>query len=137
MLFAESGCLTMGVLDEKKAEELYNRRKNDTQIARLLGVSQYTVSAWRNRTGRPTNLSGTVAFLYQCRKEEYGNPCMVCQRNIAECPWLHEDRPVKGWDAKLVSKKGYYGSHVYFYTTWEIKECPLYIEPKKERQKDV
>ena len=33
------------------------------------------------------------------------NICWDCGRNIAECPWLHEGKPVEGWTAKKVTRK--------------------------------
>lgn len=54
------------------------------------------------------------------------NICWDCGRNIAECPWLHEGKPVEGWTAKKVIRKfGLYepgpGSKT---KTWETRKRP-------------
>ena len=39
-------------IDEKKAEELYCKGFNDTEIALTIGCSRYAVMRWRQQTGR-------------------------------------------------------------------------------------
>lgn len=61
------------------------------------------------------------------------NPCQECARNIAECPWLHSDTPVPGWDATPSKiKLGWGKGNVRLVDSFEIHSCPLYI-PVPER----
>lgn len=57
--------------------------------------------------------------------------CPECQRNILECPWLHFNEPVEGWEAKKVcitrNKPHEYG--------YCVSKCPLYIAPPEKRMK--
>lgn len=64
------------------------------------------------------------------------NICWDCGRNIAECPWLHAGKPVKGWKAKKIKKKfGRYESGTSRRLKWEetyaITDCPLYEKPRR------
>ena len=56
------------------------------------------------------------------------NPCDVCSRNIADCPWLHQDKPVPGWEAE----RSLLPNHVPVWT-WHILRCPLYLPPRPRK----
>lgn len=65
------------------------------------------------------------------------NICWDCGRNIAECPWLHEGKPVEGWTAKKVTRKfGLYepgpGRRLKWEETYAITACPLYEKPRRD-----
>jgi hypothetical protein len=65
------------------------------------------------------------------------NPCDICAVNISDCPWLHEGKPVPGWDAEPVQiKLGWdrvKGVRVPVVRgTFKILDCPMFI--KTERQ---
>lgn len=74
-------------------------------------------------------------YLY---KPKCGNICSDCQRNIMECPWLHEGRPYPGWDAEMVSRKEYpnNGKPWIWGVTWSVKSCPGHIKPEEGRCDD-
>lgn len=110
------------------AETLYHQGLNDSDIARKCGVSRETIGRWRRFKGYVLKIAPFTI--------DRPNPCFVCQRNIAECSWLHENKPVPGWDAVLVVKKAYKKTKKYEYATWAIKDCPLYISPKEREDID-
>ena len=59
---------------------------------------------------------------------KHANPCAECARNIRDCPWLHSDMPVPGWDARptrvQMRNMAYQERWV---ESYEIRSCPLYI----------
>lgn len=59
------------------------------------------------------------------------NRCAGCQRCIADCPWLHQDRPVPGWTAEAVrlTVRYYSGKRRQVIPTYRIAACPLYVPP--------
>lgn len=64
------------------------------------------------------------------------NICWDCGRNIAECPWLHEGKPVEGWTARKVTRKfGAYepgpGRRLKWQQTYSVTACPLYEKPRR------
>lgn len=110
------------------AEKLYREGLKDTEIAEKCGVCAKTISLWRSAKG--------YRSVVEINPDDKPNPCPMCQRNIADCPWLHEHKPVPGWDAVLLVKQAYMKREKYEYMTWAIKRCPLYIPPEDGREMD-
>lgn len=58
----------------------------------------------------------------------YGcNPCAECSYPIANCPWLHDGKPVDGWTAEATCLERRF-------PTYHITACPLYQPPRARRE---
>lgn len=55
--------------------------------------------------------------------------CGICQRNIADCPWMHSGKPVPGWTAR----KTVITWNAPHKNSYHVTACPLYIAPSEER----
>lgn len=63
------------------------------------------------------------------KKRKARTICDVCQRNIYECAWMREGKPVEGWTAK----RTYIKSNTGHTRSYCVTACPLYIAPSAER----
>lgn len=55
--------------------------------------------------------------------------CGVCQRNIADCPWMHKGKPVPSWTARKTVITG----NAAHRNSYHVTACPLYIPPPAAR----
>lgn len=95
----------------------YDQGLSDGEISEKTGVKKGAVTGWRNRNNLPSNYVQRDTI------------CWECGRNIAECPWLHSNKAVPGWDADELDYTDHKGITS---TTYFVKKCPLHIERTKK-----
>lgn len=118
--------------DALLAYQMFQEGKKPKEVSSACMVSVRTARTWKKRLASLEDAIMLEKYLVRVRGERV-NPCSVCQTNILLCPWLHEHKPVEGWDAELVLRKTHSNGETYWEKTWSIKSCPLYQEPKGDR----
>lgn len=60
--------------------------------------------------------------------------CQICAQTIGTCSWERDFTPVPGWDAiptKILMNSGVRER------SYHVLRCPLFVEPKRRKGKDI